>query len=109
LDACHSGASRLDDFARELTDDDCGVIVMCAAMGREQAGEEKALGHGYFAKAVIEALGGKADTSKKDGQIYLHHLEHYVIDRVVELSNDEQHPVSGKPTSVRSFALAKPR
>ena len=33
-----------------------GVIVMCAAMGRETAGEEKKLGHGYFAKAVIDGL-----------------------------------------------------
>jgi hypothetical protein len=31
-----------------------------------------------------------------------------VIDRVQELSNDEQHPVTGKPTTVRSFALARP-
>lgn len=108
LDACHSGASRLEDFARELTDDDCGVIVMCAAMGRESAGEEKKLGHGYFAKAIIDGLGGKADISRKDGQIYLHHLESYVIEAVQDWSKDEQHPVMSKPLSVRSFALAKP-
>jgi WD40 repeat protein len=114
LDACHSGAVGrgkgvlTDELTRDLADDDCGVVVLCAAMGREEAGEEKKLGHGYFALAVIESLSGKGDVSRRDGAVYLHHLEHYVIDRVEELSNDEQHPVSGKPTSVRSFALAKP-
>ena len=113
LDACHSGAiggkgGLTDELTRELSDDDCGVVVMCAAMGREEAGEERKLRHGYFALAVIEGLSGKADVSKRDGRVYLHHLEQYVIDRVQELSNDEQHPVVGKPTTVRSFALAKP-
>jgi hypothetical protein len=48
------------------------------------------------------------NTSKKDGQVYLHHLDSYVYEKVVELSRDEQHPVVGRPTSVRTFALAKP-
>jgi WD40 repeat protein len=113
LDACHSGAigargGLTAELTRDLSDDDCGVIVMCAAMGREEAGEERKLGHGYFALALIEALSGKADVSRRDGAVYLHHLDQYVNERVVELSNDEQHPVSGRPTTVRSFALAKP-
>jgi len=77
-------------------------------MGRETAGEEKKLGHGYFAKAVIDGLGGKADVSRKDGQIYLHHLASFVIESVQDSSKDEQHPVMSVPMSVRSFALAKP-
>ena len=115
LDACHAGAigargkgALTDELTRALSDDDCGVVVICAAMGREEAGEERKLGHGYFALALVEGLSGKADVSKRDGRVYLHHLEHYVIDRVQELSNDEQHPVVGKPTTVRSFALSKP-
>jgi len=38
LDACHSGATgvRVDRLARDLSDDDCGVVVMCAATGREE-------------------------------------------------------------------------
>jgi len=110
LDACHSGATgvRVDRLARDLSDDDCGVVVMCAATGREEAGEDKMLGHGYFAHAVIQGLSDKMNTSKKDGQVYLHHLDSYVYEKVVELSRDEQHPVVGRPTSVRTFALAKP-
>jgi uncharacterized caspase-like protein len=110
FDACHSGATRarVDRLARDLSDDDCGVVVMCAATGREEAGEDSKLGHGYFAHAIIEGLSGKADRSKKDKMIYLGHLETYVYDTVVELSKDEQHPVVGRPTSVRTFALAKP-
>jgi hypothetical protein len=108
LDACHSGAvgrGVISDLARDLADEDCGVVVMCAALGSEKAGE--ADGHGFFCQALIEALQGKAAHNPRDGYIYLHHLEQYVIDRVLELSHDEQHPTSAKPT-IRPLALAKP-
>src|SRR5207244_4151360 len=56
LDACHSGKigglrtkARMGELTRDLSDEDCGVIVMCAAMDREEAGEKN--GHGFFAKA----------------------------------------------------------
>jgi hypothetical protein len=78
---------------------------MCAALGGEKAGE--ADGHGFFCKALIEALEGKAGKNPRDGCVYLHHLEHYVIDRVGELSKDEQHPTTAKP-AIRPFALARP-
>jgi uncharacterized caspase-like protein len=121
LDACHSGAkgnnsligrqstssSLTDDLVRDLVDDDCGVIVMCAAMGKEESREDAAVKHGYFTLALIEGLSGKADYDK-DGVILLTELDLYVDNRVRELSRDEQHPVTAKPTTVRSFALAKP-
>jgi WD40 repeat protein len=107
LDACHSGAigKAVGDLARDLSDDDCGVVVMCAALGSETAGE--ADGHGYFCRALIEGLTGKAAQNPKDHCVYLHHLEHYVIDRVQELSKDEQHPTSARP-ALRPFAIARP-
>jgi WD40 repeat protein len=109
LDACHSGAiglgAGISDLARNLADEDCGVVVMCAALGSETAGE--ANGHGHFCQALIEGLQGKAAHNPRDGCIYLHHLEQYVIDRVLELSHDEQHPTTAKPT-IRPLALAKP-
>ncbi len=107
LDACHSGAIGrvINDLARDLAGDDSGVVVMCAALGNEKAGEAE--GHGYFCKALIEALGGGGPKNGRDGCVYLHHLEQYVMDRVPELSQDEQHATMAKPT-MRPLPLAKP-
>jgi hypothetical protein len=109
LDACHSGAigKVINDMARDLADEDCGVVVLCAALGNEKAGE--ADGHGYFCKALLEVLKGehKAPKNPRDGCVYLHHVEEYVIDRVQELSQDEQHPTTAKP-ALRPLLLAKP-
>jgi hypothetical protein len=116
MDACHAGAiggrgkglSITDDLARELSDDDCGVIVMCAAMGSEESSENSDEQHGFFTLALLEGLKGAADYNK-DGLIQLTELDLYVDNRVAQLSNDEQHPVTAKPTTIRSFALAKYR
>lgn len=107
LDACHSGAigRELLDLARNLADEDCGVVVMCAALGKEKAGE--ADGHGFFCRATIEALEGKGQKNARDGCVYQHHLEQYVNDRVEELSKREQHPTTAKPI-LPPFPLAKP-
>jgi WD40 repeat protein len=114
LDACHSGAvgsaapvaraPLTDNLVRDLVTEDYGVIVMCSAMGREVALEGTKEGHGYFTLALIEGLRGKA--ASKDGLVYLHQLDAYVIDRVKELSADRQHPAIARPTSVRSFPLS---
>jgi WD40 repeat protein len=107
LDACHSGSIGrvVNDLARDLAGDDSGVVVMCAALGDERAGE--ANGHGFFCQALIEALEGKAAKNPRDGCVYFHHLEQYVMDRVPELSRDEQHATTAKP-SMRPLPLAKP-
>jgi hypothetical protein len=111
LDACHSGAigRAISDIARDLSDEDCGVAVLCAALGSETAGEDPALKHGYFCQSMLEALNGAngAPRNARDGRVYLHHLEQYVIDRVQELSKDTQHPARAIPT-MRPLALAKP-
>lgn len=109
LDACHSGAvgKVISELTRDLAGEDCGVVVLCAALGSETAGEDKALRHGYFCLAILEALRGEGAKSPRDGFVYQHHLEQHVIDRVQVLSKDEQHPTSAKPT-IRPFPLARP-
>jgi hypothetical protein len=52
-------------------------------------------------------LPGRADQNK-DGVEYLNGLDAYVTDRVKELTRRQQHPVMAKPTSIRSFPLARP-
>ena len=116
LDACHSGSigqspaepgSLTDDVQRQLAAPDCGVVVMCAAMAQEEAGEAAAVRHGYFTAALLQGLGGEAPASK-DGLIHLAALDFYVEEEVAELSKEEQHVVVDRPSTLTSFPLVKP-
>jgi uncharacterized caspase-like protein len=80
---------------------------MASAMSREFSLESNEYRHGYFTQAVVEGVSGKA-AHGAEGAVYLHHLDAYVTDRVKELTGGRQHPVTAKPTSVRSFPLARP-
>lgn len=114
LDACYAGAAGLqrtraasavrETLIKDLANDDRGVVLMCGAMAREESAEAEKLGHGFFTQSLIEGLRGRADYNK-DGVVYLTELDHYVTDRVKELSRGEQHAVTAKPTSIRSFPL----
>jgi uncharacterized caspase-like protein len=106
LDACHSGAIGLlfEDLSRELINEDCGVAVICAARPSQVALE--AQGQGFFTQSVVGGLRGKAP--QRNGRVFLHHLQSYVIDAVAELSEDRQHPVAVVPPWMRPFALSKP-
>jgi WD40 repeat protein len=108
LDACHSAAIGVmfDDLSRDLVDEDCGVVVMCAASPKEVALEKG--GHGNLTRSIMEGLSGKASTSKRDHCVYLHHLQQFIIDNVEELSNDTQHPTVLIPPWMRPFSLSKP-
>ena len=118
LDACHAGAiggdrrkalvgGLTDDLVRDLVTDDYGVIVMASSTGREFSLENNAKRQSNFTLAIVEGLSGEADTNK-DGVVYLNELDNYVTDRVKALTKGKQHPVTAKPTSIRSFPLAKP-
>ncbi len=119
LDACHSGAVEkeaggqrqlrpiTDDFVRDMVREDSGVIMMCSSRSQEVSLEDPNLGHGFFTQALTEGLSGKADYNK-DGFVYLTELDNYLYERVKELTNKQQHPVTAKPASVEPFALSKP-
>jgi uncharacterized caspase-like protein len=117
LDACHSGAiggdfqagqtAMADDLVRDLLTEDYGVIVMCSSMGREISLENTEWGHGAFTLAMTEGLQGAADYNE-DSTIHLNELDLYVADRVEKLTQGRQHPVTQKPTTIRSFPVAKP-
>ena len=116
FDACHSGGldpnrrkaagSLTDDLVRDLVTDESGLIVMCSSTGREFSVESNAHRSGVFTLAITEGLSGKAD-SNRDGAVYLNELDNYTTDRVKELTKGQQHPVTAKPTTIRSFPLAK--
>lgn len=116
LDACHSGGidgdkrraggALTDDLVRDLGTDEVGVIVMCSSTGREFSLESPAVEHGFFTLALVEGLAGKAQKSA-EGAVYLHHLDAYVTDRVKDLSNGKQHPVTNR-ANLRSFPISQP-
>jgi hypothetical protein len=89
-----------------LKGEGCGVVVLGAAMDREFALEMNM--HGHLTRSLVEGLSGKAGKRERDGCVYLHHLVAYVKDRVVELSNDRQHPSLGHPTIMKDLGLSKP-
>jgi len=113
LDACHSSAGlknfrpAVDDITRNLTDDDCGVAVLCSAMAHEKAIEKD--GNGLFTRAVLDGLSRKEgvpfNTSSR--LFYVHHLHSYVFDRVSDLSGGRQHPFLSLPWVVESFPVAQ--
>lgn len=115
-DACHSGAvegerrravgSLTDDLLRDLLTDDVGVVVMCSAMGQEFALESATIQHGFFTYAIVQGLLGKADYND-DGLVHLNELDLYVTERVKALADGRQHPVTARPTSIRSFPLGR--
>jgi hypothetical protein len=119
LDACDSGGfdaraiktrktralpTATDTMLRQMVHDE-GLVVMCGAAKGTEAAEEN--GHGFFTRAIVEGLAGKADFFKK-GRVELYDLQAYVKTRVGQLSGDEQEPTISIPSTVRSFSLAKP-
>jgi hypothetical protein len=120
LDACHSAGygqgkplaqkelrPATDDVARTLTDDEVGVVVLCAAMAHEKAIETK--GHGLFTQAILEALAHAEGVpfNRDNRRLYVHHLHSYVFDEVMRRSGDRQHPFLSLPWIVESFPLAE--
>jgi WD40 repeat protein len=111
LDACHSAAGvrafrpAADDAARSLTDDDCAVAVLCAAMGTEYAEEKKE--HGLFTRALVEALERTRGVpyNQHDHRQYVHHLHAYVLEEVQAASDDRQHPFLALPWVTQPFAV----
>ncbi|RYC66871.1 caspase family protein [Spirosoma sordidisoli] len=105
VDACHAGnlvkagvqrrdlEPNLGEFVRELISDDVGVVVMSASTGKETSQESADWQQGAFTKAVLEGLSGRAEITK-DGVISLSELDRYVTERVKQLTNGLQHPVT---------------
>jgi hypothetical protein len=83
------------------------LAVLCGAAKEEPASEEERGGHGFFTRALVEGLAGKASKGR-DGVVYLHHLNAHVEDRAKALSGGEQEPTSSIPASLSTVPLSKP-
>lgn len=105
LDTCHSGRVDLSRLIDELATNEHRVVVFAASTGRQISSESPRWGNGAFTKSLVEGLYGKADFDI-DGRITVSELEHYVSERVQELTEERQVPTSAKPVSVPDFLLA---
>ena len=99
--------SQPDNLARDLVTDDYGVVVMCSSLGQEYSLEGPEQRAGFFTRGLVDGLAGPADLNE-DGVIYLNELQEYAVERVKSLSEDKQHPVMGRPSTLRPFPLARP-
>jgi len=102
LDACHSAATGSNLFntpqALQLNQSlvnglsiDPSLTLLTAANGAEYAYEDQRWGQSAFAKALLEAWKGAADYDA-DRIISLYELNFYLLQRVKDLTLDQQHP-----------------
>ena len=117
LDTCHSGnvmgdrrsvdMGDLDRIASDLASAENGVVVFTSSTGRQYALESPKWNNGAFTKALVEGLDGKAEYEKK-GYITINMLDLYVSERVKELTQGQQTPMSARPKTIRDFPIATP-
>jgi hypothetical protein len=114
LDTCHAGnvlggtrraALDITGVINELASAESGVVVFAASAGQQYSLENDKWGNGAFTKALVEGLSGKADYTKT-GRITVTTLDLYLAERVKELTQGQQKPVTAKPAAIGDFPLA---
>jgi hypothetical protein len=116
IDTCHSGnilgggrravgTSHVTRVANELSSAENGVVVFSSSTGRQVSLEHKRWGNGAFTKALVEGLQGKADMNRS-GRVTHRMLDVYISERVKELTQGKQTPVSQAPGGVPDFPVA---
>jgi WD40 repeat protein/uncharacterized caspase-like protein len=129
LDACHAaqvlaqGAKGdssentpdMNKVVKEFSAAGPGLVVFGASREKESALEPRTADedkrwkhHSAYAEALIEAIKeGKA--SGDDGEIMTSQLDHYLLTRVEELTENHQHPVMSRPDTLPDFPVAVAR
>jgi len=115
IDTCHAGnimgrrkgATDLTKVIQDLSSAESGVVVFASSTGRQTSLEDEAWGNGAFTKALTEGLKGKADLEGK-GKITISLLDYFICERVKELTNGRQTPVTAKPDTISDFPIAVP-
>ncbi len=117
LDTCYSGGLRtgkgaadsrpdITNFANELADAEAGVIVFASSTGKQLSIEHEQWRNGAFTEALLEGLDGRADYTK-DYFLFVSELETYLTDRVSELTDNRQKPVTTKPKAIENYRLMR--
>nr|VFK56441.1 MAG: WD40 repeat [Candidatus Kentron sp. TC] len=96
----------MTDALRALRSVEGGVVVMSASNGREASLESSRWRHGAFTRAFIDGIAeGKADHDR-DGRIGIKELDLYLTNRVKELTEGQQHPMTEIPAMISDFPVA---
>lgn len=117
FDTCHSGnilggvradtqQADVDKFANELADAETGVIVFSSSTGKQFSVEKENWQNGAFTEALLEGIRGMADYHK-DWYISIAELEVYLSERVKELTQGEQKPMTAKPKTIEDFKFLR--
>lgn len=101
-----TGRAEGEDLLRDLATEDYGLAVMGSGSGRATPRDFEGWTHSVFAQALLDGLSGMAD-SNRDSTVSLDELEHFVKDRVKDLSGSRQRAVTGRSPLVRPFPLMK--
>jgi len=115
VDTCHSGnvlgsgrraiSSDITGVINELASAENGVVVFSSSTGRQYSLENPDWGNGAFTKALVEGFQGKANYSKA-GRITHKMLDFYISERVKEITEGQQTPVTQAPGGVPDFPIA---
>ena len=115
IDTCHSGnvlgggrraiSSDITGVINELASAENGVVVFSSSTGRQYSLENPDWGNGAFTKALLEGFKGKANYSKT-GRITHKMLDFYISERVKEITEGQQTPVTQAPGGVPDFPIA---
>ena len=113
VDTCHAGnvvgsaRQRLDntEAINELASSENNIVVFASSAGAQESIEDAKWGNGAFTKALLEGLRGEADV-KKRGRVTYKQLDAYVSDRVDELTQGQQTPVTPVLQGVPDFIIA---
>jgi len=83
------------------------VIVFASFFtGRQLSHERDEWRNGAFTEALLKSLAGKVDFTQ-DFFLFLSELETYLTDRVSELTDRQQTPVTTKPKAVKNYRLLR--
>lgn len=110
IDACYSGSSAslgsvdMNMLANQLGDQKLGVQFYASSSARQVSFERPEWGHGAFTRALLDGLGGAADSSKL-GYIDTEELSLYIRRRVMNLTKDQQVPVRVKPDAAPEMKI----
>lgn len=115
VDTCHSGnvlggarraiPADITGVINELASAENGVVVFSSSTGRQYSLENPEWGNGAFTKALVEGFNGKANYNKT-GRITHKMLDFYISERVKEITEGKQTPVTQAPGGVPDFPIA---
>lgn len=99
------GVADINALVNDLAAPENGVIVFASSSGRQSSVEDDQWDNGAFTTALLEALSGKL-TGAGEHTITIEQLGRYLIERVKDLTSNQQTPVADRPAMVPDFPFA---